>query len=141
MGKKKVKAPRPRTDAERRSRQCERMARMLRTLKCIMGPGRWDAQALAQELECSTRTVQRILQTLSMAGVPCRYDADLKAYRVPFGFKFPGLETGNGAGFSNSELVELRELSRRLLREGGQFLSTLRKYYMAVNEDTRKIFE
>ena len=68
MGKKKVKAPRPRTDAERRSRQCERMARMLRTLKCIMGPGRWDAQALAQELECSTRTVQRILQTLSMAG-------------------------------------------------------------------------
>lgn len=33
-----------------------------------------NADGLARELECSTRTVHRILQTLSMAGVPWCFD-------------------------------------------------------------------
>lgn len=81
-----------RTDAERRARQCERLSRLLRTLHLIMGPGRWDAAAIARELECSRRTVHRNLQTLSMAGVPWYYDETCQAYRVRRGFKFPGLD-------------------------------------------------
>src|SRR5438045_8687025 len=81
-----------RTDAERRARQCERLSRLLRTLHLIMGPGRWDAGALARELECSRRTVHRLLQTLSMAGVPWHYDETHQAYRVRRGFKFQGLD-------------------------------------------------
>lgn len=77
-----------RTDAERRLRQSERFSRLLRVLNCIAGSGRWDADALAAELECSRRTVHRLLQTLSMAGVPWYFDEGLKAYKVRPGFRF-----------------------------------------------------
>ena len=77
-----------RTDAERRLRQCERFSRLLRVLNCIAGSGRWDADALAAELECSRRTVHRLLQTLSMAGVPWYFDEPTKAYKVRPGFRF-----------------------------------------------------
>ena len=39
-----------RTDAERRARQCERLSRLLRVLRLILGPGRWDAESIAREL-------------------------------------------------------------------------------------------
>ena len=83
-----------RTDAERRLRQCERLSRVIRTLRCIMGPGRWDTEALARELEVSHRTVHRIMQTLEMSGVPWYYCKESKCYRMRPGFKFPPLETG-----------------------------------------------
>lgn len=77
-----------RTDAERRVRQVERFSRLLRVLHCISSSGHWDAEALAKELECSRRTVHRLLQTLSMAGVPWFFDESLKAYKVRPGFRF-----------------------------------------------------
>lgn len=76
-----------RTDAERRLRQCERLSRLLRVLHFISGPGRWDADALAKELECSRRTIHRCLQTLSLAGVPWYFDDGAKAYRIRAGFR------------------------------------------------------
>lgn len=126
--KKKAQTQKPRTDAERRTRQCERMARMLRTLRCIMGPGRWDVEALANEMECSTRTIQRILQTLAMAGVPFRYDPELRAYRVPSGFRFPGLDTSQTQGVHSTELVKIRDSSKQLLQDGEKFLDSLRHF-------------
>lgn len=78
-----------RTDAERRTRQIERFSRLLRVLNCISGSGRWDVEALAKELECSPRTVHRLLQTLSMAGVPWYFDETTRAYRIRAGFRFP----------------------------------------------------
>lgn len=80
---------RPRTDAERRLRQCERLGRLLRILQLISGKGRWDVDGLAQELECSRRTVYRMLQTLSMAGVPWYFDDQARAYRIRPGYRFP----------------------------------------------------
>lgn len=82
-----------RPDNDRRLRQSERLARLLRVLHLISGKGRWDADGLAEELECSRRTIFRMLQTLSMAGVPWYLDSNSKAYRVRAGYKFPLIES------------------------------------------------
>ena len=60
---------RKRTDAERRVRQTDRLARVLRVLELIQGTGPTTAHSIARELECSERTVYRDLQTLAAAGV------------------------------------------------------------------------
>ena len=93
MGKKQPDSHR--TDAERRVRQSERLSRLLRVLHCIMGPGRWDADALARELEVSPRTIHRLMQTLSMANVPWYFCRQTGSYRVRQGFRFPGID-GSG---------------------------------------------
>lgn len=128
----KKKATPTRSDAERRARQSQRLARVLRTLKYIMGPGRWDAEALAQELGCSVRTVRRILQTLNEAGIPCRYDPELKAYRVPRGFKFPGIDSKPSSEGSSLDSADLLPMATRLAAEGEQFLASLRAFCDAL---------
>lgn len=127
MGKKKRDIPR-RSDADRRVRQCERLGRVLRTLQLLLGAGRWDVPALAQELECSQRTVQRILQTLQMAGVPFHYDHSLKAYRVQAGFRFPGLDRSDAGKNYKADTSKLRETTDQLLADGERFLKALRKF-------------
>lgn len=71
-----------RLDHERRMRQNDRLARVLRVLELIQSRGRWNAGAIAAELECSERTVYRDLTALELAGVPWRYDQDECCYRV-----------------------------------------------------------
>lgn len=119
-----------RTDAERRIRQCEGLSRLLRILRLIMGAGRWDARAIAGELECSQRTVFRDLQTLSMAGVPWYFDKDAQAYRVPAGFKFPSLDTSSGEGGSSRhpDPITILAAARQLLADGERFVESLRGF-------------
>lgn len=132
MAKKKPRSES--TDAERRARQSERLARVLRALQCIMGQGRWDAEALAQELNCSVRTVHRILQSLSMAGIPCRYDAIAKAYRVPRGFRFPGLEPNQSSSEGSPDPAKLLTPARQLLSDVERFADSLREFCNALDE-------
>ncbi len=130
-----------RSDAERRARQCERLSRLLRTLHLIMGPGRWDAEALARELECSRRTVHRFLQTLSMAGVPWHYDEVHQAYRVRRGFKFPGIDSSpsvkTDALSSSQKPRALNSEVERLIQDGEEFLTSLRTFLQALKDQPK----
>lgn len=121
-------AKKQRTDAERRVNQCERLGRLLRALHLIMGKGRWDADGLAEELECSRRTVYRLLQTLSMAGVPWFFDKSCRAYRVRPGFKFPVIEQAATADMPAPSLsIELTPLVEQLISDGEEFATALQQ--------------
>jgi predicted DNA-binding transcriptional regulator YafY len=80
-----------RGDADRRLRQNERLARVLRVLQFIQGRGRCTARDMASELGCSERTVYRDLQVLEVAGIPWYYDDLEESYRVRPGWQFPVL--------------------------------------------------
>ena len=79
-----------RPDRDRRVRQNERIARVLGVLNLIQSRGRWNLKAIATELGCSNRTIQRDLEVLEFAGVPWYIDTD-KYYRVRPDFQFPTL--------------------------------------------------
>lgn len=123
MAKKKE-----RSDAERRARQCERLSRVIRVLRLITGPGRWDATGIAKELECSPRTVHRILQVLSMSGVPWFFDQECLAYRIRPGFRFPVIETEKKQPPGQPAAGAVLAATRQLLEDGERFMESLREF-------------
>jgi predicted DNA-binding transcriptional regulator YafY len=128
----------PRTDAERRARQCERFSRLLRVLQLISGPGRYDAAALASEMECSVRTVHRNLQTLTMANVPWYFDSASQAYRVRQGFRLVHLlETDSASTLPPAGLPScLRHSATALIDNLRQFANQLEAFCAsAATED------
>ena len=72
-------------------RQNARIARVLRVLELIQSRGRWNAKAMAQELEYSERTIYRDLQVLELAGIPWFFDEHDQCYRVRPDCRFPVL--------------------------------------------------
>ena len=99
-----------------------------------MGPGRWDAEALGQELGCSVRTVRRILQTLNESGIPCRYNPELKAYRVPRGFKFPGLDSNAAKETTLADAASTALVARRLLIDLDKTAESLKALLIALDK-------
>lgn len=84
-----AKSPRPETD--RRLRQADRLARVMRTLQLLLSRGRWNARDIAAEQECSERTVYRDMGVLELAGIPIEFDQADRCYRVRQDFRFPSL--------------------------------------------------
>lgn len=125
-----------RSDAERRARQCERLSRLLRTLQLIMSKGRWDADALANELECSRRTVHRILQTLSMAGVPWYFDGELRAYKVREGYRFVPLDLEKSGRAPETKQVSsnLVQVIKKLRRDSESLVASLQDFLLALRQ-------
>lgn len=60
-------------------------------LNLIQSRGRWNAKAIAEELECSERTVYRDLEVLEFSGVPWYFDEAAQCYQVRPDFRFPTL--------------------------------------------------
>ncbi|MCA8988387.1 MAG: WYL domain-containing protein [Planctomycetaceae bacterium] len=67
------------------------MARVLSVLNLIQSRGRYNAKAIAEELEVSERTVFRDLEVLEFSGVPWFFDEHDQCYRVRPDFRFPTL--------------------------------------------------
>jgi predicted DNA-binding transcriptional regulator YafY len=78
-----------RPDRDRRVRQADRLARVLRVLELIQSRGRWTTKAIADEIECSERTVYRDLDVLRFAGIPYYREGDQQFVRVRADFRFP----------------------------------------------------
>lgn len=120
---------RQRRDADRRSRQCAKFARLIRIARLVTGNGRWGPEDLAREVECSERTIYRDIEVLSAAGIPVFFDKSIRAYRVPDGFRFSGLDPQHvgPADPAGPALHDLLGGARRLLRDGEAFLNSLRQ--------------
>jgi predicted DNA-binding transcriptional regulator YafY len=97
-----------------------------------MGPGLWDAEALSKELGCSVRTIHRILQSLVEAGIPCRFDNELRAYKVPRGFRFPGLEPDNVPVPRPIDAKQVALAARRFLGDLERTTITLKELLAAI---------
>jgi predicted DNA-binding transcriptional regulator YafY len=115
-----------RRDSERRVRQAARFARILRLLELLQSRVRYKAGSLAAELEVSVRTVQRDLEVLELAGIPCQYMAEQGGYVLSGDYRFTvtgltreellgqatatalsaatGLDVGEGAGPTTRKL-------------------------------------
>jgi biotin operon repressor len=127
-----------RKDSERRVRQCERFARLIRITRLLLGHGLWGPDDLAKEIDCSPRTIYRDIQTLSMAGIPIHFDKGCQAYRVPDGFRFPGVNTSSGVeGSTNSETAILISDAKKMLSEGERFLGSLRQLISGLEARTK----
>jgi len=136
------------TDSDRRVRQADRLARILRVLGLIQSRGHWNAQAIAAELEVTERTVYRDLQALNYAGVPWFYDDEAKSYRVRSDYRFAvpsltdqellgqavataitqssGLDVGGGAGPTTRKIAAtVSEERKQLLADAEQVISVL----------------
>lgn len=142
-----------RTDAERRVRQSDRLARVLRVLQLIQGTGPWTAQSIALELQCSERTVYRDLQTLSAAGVPWYFDDFNQSYRIRDGYKgpfrqFPASPKADPQAPSPAQMssddarsiVSLaKESAQRLLTEAESVVQALDRLTRAMEEISKPL--
>jgi predicted DNA-binding transcriptional regulator YafY len=80
-----------RAEVDRRLRQADRLARVMRTLQLLLSRGRWNARDIAAEQDCSERTIYRDIQVLELAGIPVEFDQEDRCYRVRQDFRFPSL--------------------------------------------------
>ena len=160
MAKQKPNHPR-RPDVERRLRQNSRIARVLRVLQLIQGRGRWNAKEIAEDLECSERTVYRDLQVLEMAGIPWMFDEVARSYRVRPGWQFPvvnltndellgqvtataiagsqGLKLGAGAKPTTTKLAATLPADRQQLLEDAERLVTVLDLKLADHSRSHEV--
>lgn len=83
----------------------DRVNRLLQLITLLQTRTGWDGQSLARELEISTRTLFRDLNTLEQAGIPCRSDEG-GGYRIQQGFFLPPVS------LSAAEVLGLMQLTR-----------------------------
>jgi len=113
-----------RPDRERRARQAERLGRLFQLLRLIAGRGRWKINDLAAELECSERTIYRLLEALTASGVPWYFDKGLDCYRLREGYKLASL----GEKSKTSTDVILSDEAEMLIAEGRKLASQLQNF-------------
>ena len=128
-----------RPDRDRRVRQNARIARVLGVLNLIQSRGRWTAKAIADELECSERTVYRDLEVLEFSGVPYYRDLTDHTIRVRSDFRFPVLSLTDDEIFGQSMATALTQAPGLDVSEGARL--TTRKLAASSGEKTQQLFE
>ena len=118
-----------RSDAERRNRQCAKFARLIRIARLVTGNGRWGPNDLAEEIECSTRTIYRDVEILSASGIPITFDKSTQAYCVQPGFRFSKLDPTNVdvCDAASPPVHDLLVQARRVLKEAEGLMTCLRQ--------------
>jgi predicted DNA-binding transcriptional regulator YafY len=136
-GKKSTRAGR--SDSERRARQADRFARILRLLELLQSRIHYNAAALADELGISRRTVDRDLQVLQLAGVACDYDREKGCYvlRGDYRFAVTGLTDEELLGQATAAALT----GARGLNIGAGAEPTARKLRATGRERVRKLLE
>ena len=137
-----------RPDRDRRVNQAARLASVLKILELIQSRGRWTTKALAEELDCSERTVYRYLDVLKFAGVPFYREGPQHFVRVRPDYKFPiltltedealgqalatiatsapGLDVGHGASATTRKLEAVSQSDiKEILADTAQLVSVL----------------
>lgn len=127
-----------RPDRDRRVRQNARVARILGVLNLIQSRGRWSLKAIAEELECSERTVQRDLEVLEFAGVPWFRDRDYMV-RVRPDFRFPVLTLTDDEVLGQAMATALTQTPGLNMSQGAAL--TTRKLAATSGEKTKQLFE
>ncbi|MEZ5941151.1 MAG: WYL domain-containing protein [Planctomycetaceae bacterium] len=126
-----------RPDRDRRVRQSERMARVLSVLNLIQSRGRYNARAIANELEVSERTVFRDLEVLEFSGVPWYFDTVADCYRVRADFRFPTLALTEDEAFGQVVATALTNSPGLNVTDGAG--PTTRKLAAAATEGVRDV--
>ncbi len=135
MPTKKSPTSKAHRDADRRVRQADRLAKVLRILEFIQGNGRWNAANLAAELECTERTVHRYLDVLKYAGIPFWFDKQQGCYRVRPEFRFPTLNLNEDELLGQALAAVVSGKDEMGLGTGGK--TTTRKL-ASVSDDTAR---
>ena len=126
-----------RPEPERRLRQADRLARVLRILQLLLSRGRWNAQDLAAEQECSERTVYRDRQVLELAGIPIEFDKEDRSFRIRQNFRFPSLNVTEEEVLCQATASSITSGPGLDINEGAKPVS--RKLAAASSEEIAKI--
>ncbi len=128
-----------RPDRDRRVRQNARIARVLGVLNLIQSRGRWTSKAIAEELECSERTVYRDLEVLEFSGVPYFKDHTDQTIRVRSDFRFPVLSLTDDEVFGQTVATALMQTQGLDVSKGATL--TTRKLAASSGEKAQQLFE
>lgn len=113
----------------------DRVNRLLQLITLLQTRTGWDAKSLALELEVSTRTLFRDLNTLEQAGIPCRSDEG-GGYRIQQGFFLPPVS------LTTAEIMGVMQLTRFVAQHRerpfhAQALSAIYKLISAIPDPLR----
>jgi predicted DNA-binding transcriptional regulator YafY len=126
-----------RPDRDRRVRQADRLARILNVLRLIQSRGKWNAKAIAQELEVTERTVYRDLQALEFAGVPWHFDEVEQCYRVRADYWFPVPNLTEEEVIGQALATAITKATG--LDAAGNASATTQKIAASANDDTKQL--
>ncbi len=128
-----------RPDSERRLRQADRLARILRVLEMIQGRARYGPKEIAAELEVSERTVFRDLNVLEIAGVPWSFNKEHHHYWVRPGYLFPALNLSDDEMIGQATATAITNAPGLDVTKGAA--PTTRKLWANSREQASKLLE
>lgn len=126
-----------RPEVDRRLRQADRLARVLRMLQLLLGRGRWNYRDIAAEQECSERTVHRDREVLQLAGIPVDHDENDKCLRIRQDFRFPAFNVTEDEALGQATAVSITKGPGFDINEGATPMS--RKLASSSREETAQL--